>query len=56
MVGRIVVGRPGGPGALPFEYFAGRPASRTWIPVPEAARAAFPTVDAIVAAGAVRRR
>lgn len=55
MVGRIVVGRPGGPGALPFDYFAGRRATQTWIPVPEAARAAFPSVAAIVAAGAVRR-
>ena len=56
MVGRIVVGRPGGPGALPFEYFAGRPTTNAWIPVPEAARAAFPTVAAIVADGVVRRR
>jgi plastocyanin len=54
MVGRIVVGRPGGPGALPFDYFVGRPAARTWIPVPEAARAAFPTVAAILRAGMVR--
>ena len=44
MVGRIVVGRPGGPGALPFD-----------LAVPEAARAAFPSVAAIVAAGTVRR-
>jgi plastocyanin len=56
MVGRIVVGRPTGPGALPFEYFAGRPATEAWMPVPEAARAAFPTVAAIVADGVVRRR
>lgn len=56
MVGRIVVGRPTGPGTLPFEYFAGRPATEAWIPVPEPARAAFPPVAAIVAAGAVRRR
>jgi len=41
MVGRIVVGRPGGPGALPFDYFAGRPTTQAWVPVPEAARAAF---------------
>jgi len=56
MVGRIVVGRPGGPGALPFDYFAGRPTTQAWVPVPEAARAAFPSVVAIVANGAVRRR
>jgi plastocyanin len=54
MVGRIVVGRPGGPGALPFDYFAGRPAAAVWIPVPEAARAAFPSVAAILRAGMVR--
>lgn len=56
MVGRIVVGRPGGPGALPFEYFAGRPATQAWIPVPEAARAAFPTIADIVAHRVVGRR
>ena len=56
MVGRIVVGRPGGPGALPFDYFAGRPATENWLPVPEAARTAFPSVASIVAARIVRRR
>jgi plastocyanin len=56
MVGRIVVGRPGGPGTLPFEYFAGRPEARTWLPVPQAARAAFPRVEAIMADGIVKRR
>ena len=55
MVGRIVVGRPSGPGALPFDYFTGRAATPAWIPIPEAARAAFPSVAAIVADGAVRR-
>ena len=55
MVGRIVVGRPGGPGALSFDYFTGRAATQAWLPVPEAARAAFPSVTAIVADGAVRR-
>jgi plastocyanin len=55
MVGRIVVGRPGGPGALPFAYFAERVEAKTWLPVPEAARAAFPRVEAIVALGVVRR-
>ena len=56
MVGRIVVGRPTGPGTLPFEYFVGRPATEAWIPVPEAARVVFPKVAAIVANGLVRRR
>ena len=56
MVGRIVVGRPGGPGALPFDYFAERPEANTWLPVPEAARAAFPRVETIVTLGVVTRR
>jgi plastocyanin len=55
MVGRIIVGGPGGPGALPFDYFTGRAAAPAWLPVPEAARAAFPSVAAILAGGAVRR-
>ncbi len=49
MVGRIVVGRPSGPGALPFDYFAGRADARDWLPVPPAARRSFPTVAEIVA-------
>ena len=56
MVGRIVVGRPGGPGARPVDYFTGRAATRAWIPVPEAAQAAFPSVASIVAERVVRRR
>ena len=48
MVGRIIVGRPGGPGTLPFDYFEGDPARRDWRPVPAAARAAFPAVEAIM--------
>jgi plastocyanin len=56
MVGRIVVGRGAGAGALPFDYFAGRPGTQAWMAVPEAARLAFPSVAAIVANGAVRRR
>ena len=54
MVGRIVVGRPAGPGALPFDYFAGRPGSSDWLPVPEAARKNFPPVEAIVRQRVVR--
>ena len=56
MVGRIVVGRPGGPGARPFDYFVGQPGTADWRPVPAAARTAFPSVEAIVACGAVHRR
>jgi plastocyanin len=55
MVGRLVVGRPGGPGALPFDYFTDRAVTPAWVPVPEAARAALPSVAAIVADRAVRR-
>ena len=55
MVGRIVVGKPGGPGALPFDYFKSRTASAGWKPVPVAAQRAFPTVDAIMKDKVVRR-
>jgi plastocyanin len=55
MVGRIVVGQPGGPGTLPFDYFKGRPGTSAWKPVPEAARKTFPSVDAIMRAKVVRR-
>jgi plastocyanin len=48
MVGRIVVGRPSGPGTLPFDYFKGRPWTEGWRPVPEAARKVFPSVSAII--------
>jgi plastocyanin len=54
MVGRIVVGKPGGPGTLPFDYFTGRPGTEGWRPVPEAARKVFPTVSAIMERGIVR--
>jgi hypothetical protein len=57
MVGRIVVGQPGPrPGALPFDYFAGRSATQAWVPIPEADRAVFPSVATIVAPGVVHRR
>jgi plastocyanin len=55
MVGRIVVGRPAGPGTLPFDYFVGRPGTSGWQPVPEAARKAFPAVSAIMRNRIVRR-
>jgi plastocyanin len=48
MVGRIVVGRPGGPGALPFDYFKGRPEAKDWLPVSAAAQSAFPDVEDIL--------
>jgi plastocyanin len=55
MVGRIVVGRPGGPGALAFDYFKGRPGTGEWKPVPQAAQKAFPSVSAIMRQRVVRR-
>jgi plastocyanin len=48
MVGRIIVGEPTGPGALPFDYFDGDPAAQDWQPVPAAAQAAFPPVATIM--------
>lgn len=54
MVGRIIVGAPSGPGALPFDYFEGDPAARDWQPVPKAAQAAFPPLEAIMNEGIVR--
>jgi hypothetical protein len=54
MVGRIIVGAPSGPGALPFDYFEGDPAAQDWQPVPQAAQAAFPPLEAIMSAGVVR--
>ena len=52
--GRIVL--VGGPGTLPFDYFVGREGAQAWLPVPEAARAAFPAVATVVARGVVHRR
>jgi plastocyanin len=54
MVGRIIVGEPTGPGTLPFDYFKDDPAAQDWQPVPKAAQAAFPTVEAIMNERVVR--
>jgi plastocyanin len=54
MVGRIVVGRSGGPGALPFDYFEGLTGTSDWLPVPEAARRTFPDVARILRERIVR--
>jgi plastocyanin len=54
-VGWIVVGRPEGPGTLPFDYFKGRPGTAEWKPVPLAAQHAFPSVSAIMRQRVVRR-
>jgi hypothetical protein len=54
MVGRIVVGKAGGPGAEPFDYWRGRPGTDDWRSVPEVARRAFPSVAQILAEGRVQ--
>ncbi len=55
MVGRIVVGRPGGPGVQPFDYFKGKPGTEKWKAVPAAAQKVFPSVELIVKQKIVRR-
>ncbi len=55
MVGRIIVGRPIGPGASPFDYYKGKPGSEDWQPVPEAAQKAFPSIGRIMQEKIVRR-
>jgi plastocyanin len=54
MVGRIIVGQPAGPGTLPFDYFREDPAARNWRAVPNAAQAAFPPIETIMAQRLVR--
>lgn len=49
MVGRIVVGRTGGPGAEPFDYWVGKPGTEGWLEVPAAARKTFPSVARTIA-------
>lgn len=53
MVGRIVVGRPGGPGSRPFDWFTA--AHPDWRPVPQDAQRAFPPVEDILRRKIVRR-
>lgn len=48
MVGRIIVGRPTGPGSLPVDYFKSNPAAADWQPVPPAARLALPSLEEIM--------
>ncbi len=49
MVGRIVVGKPLGPGAEPFDYWVGQSGTESWRHVPDAARETFPSVAQILA-------
>jgi plastocyanin len=56
MVGRIVVGRPAGPGTLAVDYFKGKPGTSGWQPVPPEAARAFPPIKTIVEQKVVHRR
>ena len=47
MVGRIVVGKPVQPAAQPFDYWVGKPGTRGWRRVPDAARKNFVSVARI---------
>jgi plastocyanin len=49
MVGRIVVGKPLGPGAQPFDYWVGKSGTGGWRQVPAAPHQTFPTVARILA-------
>lgn len=48
MVGRIIVGQPSGPGALPFDYFVGDATKASWSEIPPAARDRFPPIAQIL--------
>ena len=54
MVGRIVVGRPAGPGTLPTDYFLSDPKAAHWLAVPPAAGIAFPSIEQIMKHKVVR--
>lgn len=54
MVGRIIVGKPTGPGSLPFDYFEGKQYAKNWLPVPTAAQKAFPKIERIMLEKIVR--
>jgi len=56
MVGRIIVGKPSGPGTLPYDYFKGKPGTAGWLPVPMPARKMFPSVQQIMAQKIVHYR
>jgi hypothetical protein len=47
MVGRIIVGRPGGPGTGPVDYFTAQPGTQDRLSEPDAARRSFPAIDVI---------
>ncbi|MGH7113837.1 MAG: plastocyanin/azurin family copper-binding protein [Stellaceae bacterium] len=51
MVGRLIVGKPVGPGMLSFDYF--NALEKHWLPVPPAAQKAFPPIAEILERKAV---
>jgi len=51
MVGRIIIGEPSGPGALPFDYFKSQ--QPDWEDVPVEAQQAFPSIEEIMRDGRV---
>lgn len=55
MAGRIVVGVPGGPGSLGFDYFKGRKDGASWRAVPAAVQKTLPSVQRIVREKTVHR-
>lgn len=56
MVGRIIVGKPGGgPGTLPYDYFRSDPSKHGWRSVPKIAQDAFPGIADIMKTGRVSR-
>ena len=56
MVGRIIVGKPTGPGTLPFDYYQGKPGTTSWISVPQEAQKAFPSIEQIMREKIVRHK
>lgn len=52
MVGRLIVGKPIGPGSLPFDYFKAE--GKDWASAPEAAQKAFPPIEVIMRERVVR--
>ena len=55
MVGRIIVGKPTGPGTLSFDYYQGKPGTESWISVPPEAKKSFPSIEQIMREKVVRR-
>ncbi len=54
MVGRVIVGEPGGPGSQPFDYFEKLEPKPDWEDVPQAAQTNFPAEDLIMQRRVIR--